>query len=37
MKLSRNEAIHEVMKWRRIESRVRIVESVSDNGLLEIG
>ena len=37
MKLSRNDAIREVLRWRRVESRVRIVESVSDNGLLEVG
>ena len=37
MRLSREEAIQEVMKWRRIENRIRAVQSVVDNGLLEIG
>ena len=35
MKLSRKEAIREVIKWRRIENRIRAVESVSDNNLLD--
>ena len=34
MKLSRREAIREVLKWRRIENRIRAVESVSGNDLL---
>lgn len=37
MRLSREEAIREVVKWRKIESRVRSVLSVADNGLLELG
>jgi len=37
MRLSREEAIQEVMKSRRIENRIRAVQSVTDNGLLEIG
>lgn len=37
MRLSREEAIQEVVKWRKIESRVRSVRSVADNGLLELG
>ncbi len=37
MSLSRDEAIQEVIKWRRIENRIRAVQSVADNGLLEIG
>ncbi len=34
MKLSRKEAIREVLRWRRIENRIRAVESVSENDLL---
>jgi hypothetical protein len=37
MKLSREEAIREVLHWRKIENRVRAVNSVADNGLLEFG
>ncbi len=37
MKLSRQQAIREVMKWRKIENRISAVESVADNGLLTIG
>ena len=37
MRLSREEAIREVMKWRKLESRIRAVKSVGDNGLLTIG
>lgn len=35
MKLSHKEAIREVLKWRKIENRIRAVESVADNGLLD--
>lgn len=37
MRLSREEAIREVLKWRKIENRIRAVKSVTDNGLLELG
>ena len=37
MRLSREQAIREVMKWRKLESRIRAVKSVADNGLLAIG
>ena len=37
MKLSREQAIREVIKWRKLENRVRAVKSVVDNGLLTIG
>lgn len=37
MRLSRQQAIQEVMKWRKLENRVRAVKSVVDNGLLTIG
>jgi len=37
MKLSREQAIQEVIKWRKLESRIRAVKLVSDNGLLAIG
>ncbi len=36
MKLSRSDAIREVIRWRRIDNKVRVVESVADRGLLEI-
>lgn len=37
MRLSRQEAIREVLKCRRLDTRVRAVESVEANGLLDIG
>ena len=37
MKLSREDAIGEVLKWRKLENRIRAVKSVSDNGLLNVG
>lgn len=37
MRLTREEAITEVLKWRKIENRIRAVKSVTDNGLLELG
>lgn len=37
MRLTRQEAIREVIKWRKIENRIRAVQSVADNGLLELG
>ena len=37
MKLSREQAIQEVIRWRKLENRVRAVRSVVDNGLLAIG
>lgn len=36
MRLSHEEAVREVLAWRKLENRVRAVESVSDNGLLEV-
>ena len=35
MRLSRKEAIQEVLKWRKIDNRIRAVESVTYNGLLD--
>lgn len=35
MKLSKGEAIQEVLKWRRIDRRERTINDVADNGLLE--
>ena len=37
MKLSRKEAIREVLQWRKLGSRVQAVKSVKYNGLLEVG
>jgi len=37
MRLSRDQAIQEVIKWRKIENRIRTVKSVRHNGLLEFG
>lgn len=36
MRLSRKEAIQEVLKWRKIDNRIRAVESVTYNGLLDV-
>lgn len=36
MRLSREDAIREVIKWRKIENRIRAVQAVADNGLLGI-
>ena len=36
MKLSRDEAIREVLAWRRLDSRVQAVRRVRDKGLMEI-
>ena len=37
MRLSHQEAIREVLEWRKLENRARAVKSVRDNGLLEAG
>lgn len=37
MKLSREQAILEVLKWRKLENKIRAVKSVTDNGLLALG
>lgn len=37
MKLSRRDAVREILQWRRIEGRVRTVGSVQGNGLLDHG
>jgi type II restriction enzyme len=37
MALTREDAIKEVLKWRKIENRIRAVKSVTENGLLELG
>ena len=37
MKLSRTEAIREVLEWRKLKNRVRAVKAVKDNGLMEMG
>lgn len=37
MRLSRQEAIREVLAGRRLDARIQAVESVSENGLLDIG
>lgn len=36
MRLSREEAIQEVIKWRKIETRVKAVGLVADNGILDL-
>ena len=36
MGLSRREAIREVLEWRKLENRVRAVNAVKDNSLLEV-
>ena len=37
MKLSREEAITEVLKWRKLENRILAVRAVADNGILGMG
>ena len=37
MRLSRQDAIREVLSGRRLDTRTRAVESVSENGILGIG
>ena len=37
MRLSRQDAIREVLANRRLDTRTRAVESVSENGILDIG
>jgi len=37
MRLSREQAIQEVLKWRNVENKIRAVMSVTDNGLMVIG
>jgi len=37
MRLSREEAIQEVIKGRNIDNRIRVIRAVADNGLLELG
>ena len=37
MSLSRQEAIQEMLKGRRLDTRVRAVESVTANGSLDLG
>ena len=37
MRLSREEAIQEVIRGRNIDNRMRAVRAVADNGLLELG
>jgi type II restriction enzyme len=37
MKLSRQEAIQEVIKWCKIDNKIRAVRAVVNNGLLELG
>jgi type II restriction enzyme len=37
MKLSKEEAIKEVLKYSKIENKIKAIESVIDNGLLGLG
>ncbi len=37
MKLSREEAITEVLKWRKLENKIQAVRAVIDNGILGMG
>ena len=36
MKLSRMEAIREVLDWHRLDSRERAIKAIKENGLLDI-
>jgi len=37
MRLSKKEAIAEIIKSSKIESKIKLIESIGDNGLLEVG
>ena len=37
MKLSKEDAIKEVLKSQKIENKIRAIKSVSDNGILGVG
>ncbi len=37
MRLSREDAIKEVLKWRKLENSIRKVRSVTNNGILGFG
>lgn len=37
MRLSREEAIDEIMKWRKLDSKVRAVQAVTENNILKLG
>ena len=37
MRLSRAEAIQEVLKWRTLDNKVRKVQSVAKNNILDLG
>lgn len=37
MRLSREDAIQEVIRGRNLDNRMRAVRAVADNGLLELG
>ena len=37
MQLSREDAIKEVLKLSKITNKIRVIKSVSDNGLLNVG
>ena len=36
MRLSREEAINEVLQWANLENKIQVVESVTDNIILEV-
>ena len=36
MRLSRTEAIREVLKWRKVDSKIQTVRSVTRNGILNL-
>ncbi|MXX13712.1 MAG: HindIII family type II restriction endonuclease [Gemmatimonadetes bacterium] len=36
MRLSRTEAIREVLKWKRLDSKIQTVESITQNGILNL-
>ena len=37
MRLSKDEAISEVLKWRKLDNRIDAVNSVAENGILNLG
>ena len=36
MRLSRYEAINEVLKWRKLDNKIQKVQSVAENGILSL-
>lgn len=37
MRLTKNQAIREILKSSKLDNKIRIIKSVADNGLLGLG